>query len=95
MNSEILAEALGKVLTGCIEQAFVLPFHVVFLGINGASQIFRFEGGGIELDLLAEYETSDAVLGLPIHIMVCDTSVEEPKAAHVLIDADGKLSQLN
>lgn len=68
----ILSNALSCVLTGCIERQFVLPFHVVFVGANDASQVYRFRGPGMEPELLAEYDDSSALMALPVNVTVCD-----------------------
>ena len=69
---KILSDALRGVLTGCIERHFVLPFHVVFVGANDASQVYRFRGPGMEPELLAEYDDSSAMMALPVNVTVCD-----------------------
>lgn len=68
----ILNDALRSVLNGCIERHFVLPFHVVFVGANDASQVYRFRGPGLEPELLAEYDDSSAMMALPVNVTVCD-----------------------
>jgi hypothetical protein len=44
---KILSDALRCVPPGCIERHFVLPFHVVFVGADDASQVYRFRGPGM------------------------------------------------
>ena len=69
---KIFSDAVHSVLAGCIERDFVLPFHVVFVGANDASHVFRFRGPDMKTEPLAEYEDSGAMMALPVNVTVCD-----------------------
>ena len=71
-------------------QGFNFPLHVAVLGTNGAAQIWRYHGGREMPEMLAV--NREATFGFPINIIVSDAL---GKAAHLLIDREGKLCRLN
>ena len=82
-----LVESIDDLL---VEQGFSFPLHVAVIGTNGAAQIWRYDSSGETPDMLAANRGTD--FGFPINIMVSDSL---GKAAHLLIDREGKLSRLN
>jgi len=71
-------------------QGFNFPLHVAVIGTNGAAQIWRYYGVREMPEMLAA--NREEGFGFPINIIVSDT---HGKAAHLLIDSEGKLSRLN
>lgn len=69
---KIFSDAVRSVLAGCIERDFVLPFHVVFVGANDASQVYRFRGPDMKSEPLTQYEDSSTMMALPVNVTVCD-----------------------
>ena len=89
-----LEAALENFLVESIDRLFArgfrFPLHVAVIGTNGAAQIWRYCGGGETPDMLAV--NREPTFGFPINIIVSDS---RGRAAHLLIDREGKLSRLN
>lgn len=68
----IFNDAVRSVLAGCIDRDFVLPFHVVFVGANDASHVYRFRGLDVKSEPVAQYEDSGEMMALPVNVTVCD-----------------------
>ncbi len=85
-----LTQTIGLILTDCLENGFVLPLYVAAIAVNGAVLVFRYtaaDEGGLKREVLAEHETADAMLALPINVMVVDARGE---AARIVVGGDGK-----
>ena len=85
-----LENFLAESIDALFEQDFDFPLHVAVIGTNGAAQIWRYYGGREMPEMLAA--NREAAFGFPINIIVSDS---RGKAAHLLIDREGKLSRLN
>jgi hypothetical protein len=85
-----LENFLAESIDALFEQDFDFPLHVAVIGTNGAAQIWRYYGGREMPEMLAA--SREAAFGFPINIIVSDSV---GKAAHLLIDREGKLSRLN
>jgi hypothetical protein len=85
-----LENFLAESIDSLSEQGFSFPLHVAVIGTNGAAQIWRYCGGRAMPEMLAV--NREAAFGFPINIIVSDSI---GKAAHLLIDREGKLSRLN
>src|SRR5690349_740028 len=69
---QIFSDAVRSVLAGCIARDFVLPFHVVFVGANDASQVYRFRGLDMKSEPLAQDEDRSGMIALPVNVTVCE-----------------------
>jgi hypothetical protein len=85
-----LENFLVESIDALFDQGFNFPLHVAVIGTNGAAQIWRYYGGREIPEMLAA--NREATFGFPINIIVSDSL---GKAAHLLIDDEGKLSRLN
>ena len=85
-----LENFLVESIDSLFEQDFNFPLHVALIGTNGAAQIWRYHGGREMPQMLAA--NPEPSFGFPINIIVSDSL---GKAAHLLIDREGKLSRLN
>jgi hypothetical protein len=91
-----LRRTIGGFLGEYMENAFVLPLHVAVIAVNGSAVVFRYTaadgGGGLQTDVLAEYNDPNGMMVLPINIMIGDARGE---AARVFIGPDGKSQAFN
>jgi hypothetical protein len=84
-----LARAIGEALQQLLEKGFEWPLHAAAVGVNGSAIVLRYnaDGEGPRVQCLAEYEPPNAMMDLPINIMISDARGE---AARIVIGPDGK-----
>ncbi len=94
MSQPFGPEAIGEILSECLEQGFEPPLYVVSVGTNGAMLYMKMDlardGEGLDPTVLAEHYPDGEAVGfkMPVVCMIVDRAGQ---AAKVEIEKGGSV----